>query len=166
MVTAAALQLPPHLLGLPTIQAALGAVLGAALACSTHKQQLLAIQAAARGAMQGSAALSGTSSCHLPDGAPLSGEATAEISARIDCILPVIQEKVVAGVEDRKPRLCGSTRATRNLAEHCDFGKGAAALQGSGTRRQRGGRKRALPPRMPAPRQWLPATSVTTTLSS
>jgi hypothetical protein len=139
MATVAVTELPPALLDLPAIQAAIGAVLGAALACSAPKQQLLAIQAAARGVMQGSAALKNASFR-----TSLSTEATAEIHARMDCILPVIQERVVAGAEDRRPRLCGSTRATRNVAEHCDFGKGSAAVHGSGKRRQRGGRKRAL----------------------
>ena len=66
-----------------------------------------------------------------------------EVAERLAAIRPVIAEKVTAAADRRDPRLCGSTKARRNVAEHI-FGDGTTSLlRGSGARAkqaQRGGR--------------------------
>ena len=67
-----------------------------------------------------------------------------EVSARLDAIVPVIQEKVTAAREVRKPVISGGKRAKRNLAEHNGFGEGANFMQPSDAEakaKQRGRRR-------------------------
>eukprot|EP00972_Heterocapsa_arctica_P033373 4912865-Heterocapsa_arctica.AAC.1 len=41
-----------------------------------------------------------------------------EVQDRLECISPVVQEKIAAASEGRQPRVSGSARLRRNVAEH------------------------------------------------
>ncbi len=55
-------------------------------------------------------------------------EVRDEVDMRMGLIKPVIEERGIAGAAGRSPRLAGSKRAKRNLAEHALFGQGVLAL--------------------------------------